>query len=766
MNSPATRSSISSRAAAPAAAFLVAVFIAAAFIAAALTSPLSAQDASAPQAWPPAGDAARAETDYTATTLVPETDGVAAGQTFWVALRQEVAAGWHVFWENPGDAGLPLDLQWTLPEGFSADPPIHPVPEYFSYGPLANFAHEGAPVFLIRMTAPETLPRDAVAPGGALSFAVRASWQVCEDICVPEAAALSFSLPAADVARPDPRRAALFAAARRALPAPFEGEAVFAATKKGYRLTLEDDAGTLPGALSGANRGDAYFFPAVSGLITPAAPQKVRYRNGVLTVEMARGYFEGHDGDTVRGVLGFVDEGGARAGLDIAASYAPRSASLAGTGSGSGTGAGASPADGPGAGASLPLLFAFAFLGGALLNVMPCVFPIIFVKAAALMQAAGEAGAGERALVRVHGLLYTGGVLAAFVFIGAVLLSLRAGGEQLGWGFHLQSPPVVALSAYVLFLVGLNLAGVFHAGESLAGAGGGLAAKGGRSGAFFTGLLAVVVAAPCLGPLLTAPLGAVLLQPPAIGLSILAAMALGLAAPYLALSFAPGLGRVLPRPGPWMGVMKQALAFPVFAGAAYFLWVFAQQTGGAGLAAALAGAVFLAFAAWLFELSKTSGGARLAAMRAAAALAALAAVAPAMRTDPAFSASGDAVLRHGALRAEPYDAGALAAYRAAGRPVFVDFTAAWCATCQFNKLTIFSSKALAREIEAAGVVVMVADWTLRDPAITEALEAFGASGVPLYAVYDPSGGARVLPLPLTRERLRAALAEALAQGGT
>ena len=682
------------------------------------------------------------ETEYAVTEFIPEAEGIAPGETFWLAMRQDVEDGWHVFWENPGDAGLPLELNWTLPEGFSAGAPIHPVPEYFSYGPLANFAHEGEPVFLIPVTAPETLP-----VGDAVSFGVKASWQVCEDICVPEDAEFSFTVPMLEAALDGSGagRDALFAQARAALPQPFDGSSSIAMTEEGYRLTVES-AHRLP---QGFNSENAYFFPAVGGLIAPAEPQKVDYRDGVLTVDMAPGYLADYDGETVRGVLGFTDAYGARRGVALAASFSAAPAVAA-------TAPGGAVFPASGGEAPLLLLFIFAFLGGVILNIMPCVFPIIFVKAAALMQTAGE----DMGVVRRHGLLYTAGVLATFLLIGVVLLTLRAGGEQLGWGFHLQSPPVVALSAYVLFLVGLNLAGVFHAGESLSGAGGRLAAKGGGTGAFFTGFLAVVVAAPCLGPLLTAPMGAVMLQPPAIGLSILTAMALGLAAPYLALSFAPGLGKLLPKPGAWMNVMKQAMAFPVFAAAAYFLWVFAQQTGGSGLALALSGAIFLAFAAWLFELSKKSGGLRLAAVRAVAGLAALVALVPLTRLDPvgARVASDAGEMTHGAFAAEPFSAEMLAAYRAEGRPVFVDFTAAWCVTCQFNKATVFSSEALARDFEAAGVVFMVADWTLRDPRITEALEGFNASGVPLYAFYGENGAdPKVLPLPLTQDSVRNAL---------
>lgn len=674
------------------------------------------------------------ETEYTVTEFIPETDGVAPGETVWIAMRQEVQKGWHVFWENAGDAGLPLELNWTLPEGFSAGAPLHPVPEYIPYGPLAIFAHEGEPVFLIPVTAPTD-----VVPGEDVTFDVWASWQVCEDICVPEDASFSFALPVLDSPSANAAHTALFSDARAALPDGFQGNASYAMGEAIHRLTVEN--------VEGIDAESVYFFPAVTGLTSPPSPQKATLEDSVLTVEITPGYLSGFDGETVRGVLGYTDAQGNYRGFELNASVSTAPIVASSTADLAQADVGETP---------LLLLFVFAFLGGVILNVMPCVFPIIFVKAAAMMQSAGE----DMSRVRTHGLLYTAGVLATFLLIGVVLLALRAGGEQLGWGFHLQSPPVVALSAYVLFMVGLNLAGVFHVGESIAGAGGDLAAKGGGTGAFFTGFLAVVVAAPCLGPLLTAPMGAVMLQPPVIGLSILAAMALGLAAPYLALSFAPGLGKLLPKPGAWMNVMKQAMAFPVFGAAAYFLWVFAQQTGGPGLALALGGAVLLAMAGWLFELSKGSQGARLMVVRGLAAVAALLALTPLMRLGPvqASVVSEAGEMAHGAFMAEAYSAEALSAYRAEGRPVFIDFTAAWCVTCQFNKATVFSSKALAQDFDREGVVFMVADWTVRDPRITEALEEFRASGVPLYAFYGKDGAApEVLPLPITRDSVRKAV---------
>lgn len=662
-----------------------------------------------------------AETEYTATEIIPEANGVAPGETLWFAIRQTVRENWHVFWVNPGDAGIPLNLQWEMPDGFEAGELLYPAPEFIPVGPLASYAHEGEPVFLVPVTAPQGAP-----VGETIDVAIDAAWQVCEQICVPEGARFEFALPVVAQPETDVETQAVFEQARAALPNAYDGEASLARAGDRYALTVQ--------SWPSDSARDVFFFPVVEGLTTPAAEQMSSLKDGVLTISMEPGWVDENGGDVVEGVITFTDKAGEHRAVRLAATI-------------EGSLTAPALADTPQVSVqtgNIGFYLLLAFLGGVILNVMPCVFPIIFVKAATFVESAKT----DMGAVRQHGLLFTAGVLATFALMGGVLLALRAGGEQLGWGFHLQSPVVVALSAYVLFMVGLNLFGFFTVGENLAGAGETLTRQGGGAGAFFTGALAVVVAAPCIGPLLTAPMGAALVQPAAIGMLIFLLMGLGLAAPYLLLSFIPSAARLLPKPGPWMAVMKQALAFPVFAAAAYFLWVFSRQTGANGLAFVLAGAVLLALAAWLFEKSKGDGPWSLG-VRAAAAVAVLLAVLPVLRIEPAV-ATETQPSAYGAVASEAYDPERLAAYRAEGTPVFIDFTAAWCVTCQFNKVTVLKSDDVAQAFADTGTVLMVADWTVRDPIITEALESYGASGVPLYVVYPANGPAQILPPALSR----------------
>ncbi len=666
-----------------------------------------------------------ASTEYTTTEIIAETDGIAPGATTWFAVRQHVRENWHVFWVNPGDAGIPLSLQWTLPEGFETGLPLHPAPEYIPVGPLASYAHEGTPVFLVPVTAPTHL-----TTGTTINVVIDAAWQVCEEICIPEEAQFSFPLSVVDEMQNRSDVSGIFADARSALPPKHHGDAAFSRIASDqFSLVIEPWREETPQGV--------FFFPVLDGLTTPAGKQSASLEDEALTILMEPGWVDNVAAPTIDGVVTFRDTDGQHRSLSIVAqiegSLEPAFESDAIPKIAAGN-------------QNIIWYLALAFFGGVVLNIMPCVFPIIFVKAASFIESAQT----DQKAIRTHGLLFLAGVLSTFLLMGGVLLVLRAGGEQLGWGFHLQSPFVVAASAYVLFLIGLNLFGVFSVGENLVGTGDQLARKDGAVGAFFTGALAVIVAAPCIGPLLTAPMGAALMQPAAIGMLIFLLMGLGLATPYLVLSFIPSAGRLLPRPGPWMVTMKHVLAFPVFAAAAYFLWVFAQQTGPTGLAYILGGAVMLALGVWLYELGKGDG--RWAIwVRLAAALAVLLAIVPVMRIEAVSVAGPSPQGAYGAITTEPFDEERLADYRAEGTPVFIDFTAAWCVTCQFNKLTVLKSPEVADAFVETGAVLMVADWTVRDPVITQALEGFGASGVPLYVVYPAGKTAKILPPALTRD---------------
>ena len=673
---------------------------------------------------------ARADTDHVESTLYADRAGFVPGETTWFALRQNVRDGWHVFWINPGDAGLPLALDWSLPAGFETGNILHPAPDYIPVGPLASYAHEGGPVFL----TPVETPADAQI-GETVTVAINASWQACEDICVPEDARYEFSLP---VLAPKDGQATenrlLFVAARLEHPETLAAPALFRRAVDKYELAISD--------WPGGEAQDVFFFPEEEGLTKPAAAQMAATVDGALVVTMEPGWIDGPAADTLRGVLRIGDGAQARS-FAVTSDVAPGTA-VPGSPS---TPTNAAPAFAAQSD-NIALMLILAFFGGLILNAMPCVFPILFVKAASLTASAQH----DPQVTRRHGIAYGVGVIASFAAIGALLIALRSGGEQLGWGFHLQSPLVIGLSAYVLFAVGLSLAGVFAIGESAAGAGDTLTKKPGAAGAFFTGVLAVAVAAPCIGPLLAAPMGAALTQSAPVAMGIFIVMALGLAAPFVAITMIPGLGRALPKPGPWMAVFKQALAFPVFGAAAYFVWVFARQTGDGSLGGLLAGIVLLALAAWLFERSK-GDGVRALFIRGLSAAAVALALAPILSARPAAPAT--TIERYGVLVAEPYDAAAIEAYNADGRPVFAIFTAAWCVTCQADKLTIFSSATLAAAIEAENGVVMVADWTLRDPEVTAALARLGAAGVPFYAYYSADGAVAALAPPISKRDILA-----------
>ncbi len=679
--------------------------------------------------------------------LISEARSISPGTSFWVALEFDIRDGWHTYWRNPGDSGKATTLTWNLPAGFSAGPIVWTLPHRFELPPLVNLGYAHHAMHLVRIDAPLDL-----RPGSTAALRATANWLVCADVCIPESADLLLNLPVTAAAAPDGANTAKFAAARAETPVPSPAAAHVRARDGHLILTLGKDWGAHLARIQALE-----FFPYDDGIIEYAAAQTLARSAEGLELTLKAGD-QAASKEPVRGLLVASEQDGAvRTQLPMEISLTiPAGAALASgtTRVASAGGAHAAPA----ATHSFGVLLLLAIGGGLILNLMPCVFPVLSIKAIGLVEQARK----HPAAVRAKGLVFAAGVIASMLSLAAVLLALRAGGEQIGWGFQLQSPLFVTLMVYLLLAVGLNLSGVYEIGGGLAGIGHGLTHGDSYRAAFFTGVLTTLVATPCTAPFMAAAVGAALTQPAGIALGIFAALGLGLALPYLFLSFAPWLRAALPKPGAWMDTLKQVFAFPMYASAAWLLWVLAQQTA-AGLAAAFAGIVLVALAAWAFQKSKSGSrhGQRIAL--ATAVLAALLAVelpVEAARTSIP-QGTGDARATPGDGGWESYDARRVADLAAAGKPVLVNFTASWCLTCLFNERNAFSDASVQALFRDKGVTLVKADWTNRDPLITAALAAFGRAGVPLYVIYNATPGSAdpvVLPQLLSAGIVRDELA--------
>ncbi len=676
--------------------------------------------------------------------LVAATDAAVPGRPLQVALRLKHDPHWHTYWQVPGDSGLPTQIKWRLPAGWQAGPIQWPVPQRFPVGPLMNFGYEGEVLLLTTLTPPAGL-----APGGSVELAARADWLICKDVCIPGGADLKLVLPVRETAGPS-RRAAQFAATRSRIPQPIALEAA--------RATIEDGRIRLAFKPRG---GDAWpasveFFPLEEARIESAAPQILRREGDLAALYLTAAQPVAAEFGTLRGVL-VVDGGPARAdrggwagivSVPLAAGTVPVVAA-------------GSPAEG---GAPMTLWFALvgAFVGGLLLNLMPCVFPVLSLKLLGLVQhqrAEDEAHIAHPSL-RVHGLAYAGGVIASFVLLAAGLIALRAAGAQLGWGFQLQTPWVVAALTGLFFLIGLNLLGAFEFtwGTGLANTRAGQRLAGDRlSGSFGTGILAVVVAAPCTAPFMGAALGYAITQPAAIALAVFAMLGVGMAAPYVLLTVFPALLARLPRPGAWMERFRQIMAFPMFATCVWLLWVLGQQIDVDAVGLLLLALVLLGLAAWALGLAQR-GARRYRWVALGAALVAVYATVSATGTENGGAGRAQAAVAEDAVQWQPWSRAAMERAIAAGQPVFVDFTAAWCVTCQANKRLVLTAAGVESAFRARGVALMRADWTNRDPEITQELARFNRNGVPLYVLYDGKGGTQVLPELLTERTVLEALA--------
>ena len=685
--------------------------------------------------------------DNVKARLISEVGAIAPGQSVWVALELDIRDGWHTYWRNPGDSGQATKLTWTLPAGVTAGEILWTTPHRFDIAPLVNYGYAKHAMHLVQITAAPDLKA-----GAPLVLAAKASWLVCADVCIPESADLQLRLPlTARAGAPDPATEPLFAAARGELPGAAPAPASAMLRDGQLILTLGAEWGSTLSQIK-----TLAFFPYEEGSIEYAAPQTLTRRDGAIELAMKVGYQAPQSGP-VRGVLVVSEQSGNEAitvPLEIAASLvsgaAPRGAAdpvparfapLVSATAGTAAGGRSTPA--------LPVLVLLAILGGLILNLMPCVFPVLSIKAIGLVEHAKK----HPAAVRMKGFVFAAGVISSMLALAVVLLVLRAGGEQIGWGFQLQSPLFVTLMIYLLMAVGLNLSGVFEIGGGLAGVGDGLTQGDSYRASFFTGVLTTLVATPCTAPFMAAAVGAALTQSPRVALVIFAALGVGLALPYLLLSLAPWMRRALPKPGAWMDTLKQIFAFPMYASAAWLLWVLAQQTSSIGLGAALAGAILVALAAWSYQKSKwSSTGGRVTALVTAAAAVFLAIVLPIKFAGVAAASSNVSSTAAAEESWQPYDPARVAELSSKGQPLLVNFTASWCLTCLVNERNAFADAAVQRIFRLKGVTLMKGDWTNRDPAITAALASFGRAGVPLYVVYNSKPGAAtpvVLPQLLT-----------------
>ncbi len=658
-----------------------------------------------------------AESQHVKASLLPETSTIAPGQTLWVALKMEMQPGWHIYWKNPGDSGTPVKIDWTLPAGFTAGEIQWPNPAVISVPPVYTYGYEKEALLLVPITAPATLK-----PGNSIDLGARIRWLECQVECIPAEAKLTLRLPASNSpATPDSAASRLFTKARENLPLDNAGWTFSASqNRESVRLTA-----TPPAFLKGSIPS-AHFFPGDLDLFKYDAPQTWTPSNGAYVIDLARSDLSTEPVKALRGVL--VSEAGWRGagsekGLSVDVAVAGETKTAA---------------------ESRPLIgvLFLAFVGGLILNLMPCVFPVLSIKVLGLVQQAGMTSS-----IRLkHGLAYTAGVLVTFWTLSGALLLLRAGGKQLGWGFQLQSPAIVIGLASLLFLLALNLFGVFEIGASLTQLAG-AQKKEGYGGSFGSGLLATLVATPCTAPFMGSALGFALTQPAIASLAVFTSLALGMAAPYVLLTSSPALLRWVPRPGAWMESMKQGLSFIMAASVVWLLWVLGRQAGADAVVAACAGFVFIAIGAWIYGRWSTIDKAKSVQIVALALALGFVGGGIVVALKGSHGSPAENASASGPFASEPYSLERVSELRAAGRPVFVDFTAAWCLTCQVNERVALNTPQVAAKIKEKNVAVLRGDWTSRDPKITEALQAIGRSGVPAYVLYPANSAAAPVVLP-------------------
>ncbi len=674
--------------------------------------------------------------------------GVQSGQTLWVGLQLTHQPEWHTYWRNPGDSGLPTQIELNLPAGITAGEVQWPLPHKQKAGSLTNYGFEKTVLLAVPLTVSAQYKPNATQ---TLELQARANWLVCRLECIPQEGDFALRIPTNSSFAPN---AAAFEAVLAEQPQRLPN--IKATTRfEAQRLVLQVSG--LPTSVQGKTLS---VFPETPELIESATEQHPRasqsWQDGVWTVQLPLSHLRLNDPKQV-GFLLTAGKGTARQGFEISAPVTqawPAVSELPAI-----TTPVVAPSSSDEGALGFVLALFGAFVGGLILNLMPCVLPVLAIKLLGFAQHSRAHRAH-----RIAGMAYTAGVVLSFLALGAGVLALRAAGEQLGWGFQLQSPVVVSALAALFTLIALNLFGLFEFGQILPSRLASFQYKHPVMDAALSGVLAVAVASPCTAPFMGASLGLAMTLPTWQALSIFVAMGLGLAAPYLLASFAPAVARLLPHPGPWMVTLRQLLAFPMLATVVWLLWVLGQQTSLDAAMFALGGLLLLAALIWAIK-QHTPAARGLAGLIAAAlvwgALSFAEALNAPANSATSISASASTSPNNAGNPSpiwQPWSEAAVAQSLAQGRPVFVDFTAAWCVTCQINKKSTLSNSEVLADFAAHQVTLLRADWTRRDPAITAALTALGRSGVPVYVLYAPGQAPLVLSELLSVSKVKEALA--------
>lgn len=672
--------------------------------------------------------------------MLAETSNIVPGEKTTIGIRLDPAEHWHTYWRMGGDSGEPTSVnEWTAPLGTTIGEIQWPAPHWLPFydTDLVNFGYEAEVLLPIDITLPADYEGDSV------ELSTLAFWNVCDQVCIPGEQRLSITLPVGEVAELDAGNSQIFANARSQLPETDHSiNSIIAIAGERVSLGFESADGVF------ANYSEAYFFPEQRRVIKPGPLRDVSIQPNLLQIthQQPRRMMENPE---LFGVLVLEDEQGNRASFEFKDPAADANSTtimpLAAAGSNS--------ADNGGAGTTGLLGYMlFAMLGGLILNLMPCVFPVLSLKAMSFANSAGE----SRSHIRMDGLVYTAGVVLAFVALASVLIALRAGGERIGWGFQLQQPWFLAFIVYLFFMMALSMSGVFEIGTSMMGAGGDLTQRKGYQGSFFTGVFATVVATPCTAPFMGPALGFALSQPWIVAMLVFISLGVGMALPILVLSFVPTFANMMPRPGAWMVTFKELMAFPLYAAAIYFLFALGMQVGVIGMSVVLIACVIMAFGAWLYQKRFTVGPVwRLT--NAGIAMACFVFAVYVMQSsylEPVASANVAAVDENGQVIDQGYEvfsAQRLSELQAEGKPVFINMTAAWCITCLANEQTTLSTDTVKDSIDANNITYLKGDWTNEDPEITEMLERFDRPSVPLYVLYsgDPNVEPVILPQILT-----------------